>query len=157
MTAASHEDVPAQAAGHPVIFFDGLCGFCDGSVQFVLKRDRARHFRYSPLQSDFAGRVLGPHGIQPDDLHSIVVLDGADVARESAAVVKILSRLGMPWRVLGAIFAIVPRPLRDAAYRLVARNRYRLAGRKSACRIPSTDERALFIQCATVRAPAPQP
>ena len=145
MTAPRDHDPPAPSAQHPVIFFDGLCGFCDGSIQFVLNRDRARHFRFSPLQSDFAARVLGPHGIQAGDLHSIVVLDGTDVARESAAVVKILSRLGLPWRAVGTMFAIVPRPLRDAAYRLVARNRYRLAGRKSACRIPSPEERALFI------------
>ena len=139
------EGQAADAGTHPVIFFDGVCGLCDASVQFILKRDRRRRqFRFSPLQSDYAASALKRHGIDAPKLHSIVLLDAGRAWQESSALLRIARRLGFPWSLFAA-FYLLPRPLRDGAYRLVARNRYRLAKRKEACRLPTREERAQFI------------
>jgi predicted DCC family thiol-disulfide oxidoreductase YuxK len=140
--------MPAHAARSLVLLYDGLCGFCDGTVRFILARDPRGPMRFAALQGEFAHHVLSRHpGIAGID--SLVVVENAGAADErvlvrSDAVLRIASYLGGPLR-LARVWRIVPRPVRDAAYSLFARFRYRIFGRYDACPIPSAEVRARFI------------
>lgn len=128
---------------HPIVFFDGVCGLCNGVVDTLLRADRKGQFRFTPLQGQPAAGVLDAAEIA--DLQSFVVLSHGDFFRRSDAAVEILARLGVPWSLVAAILRLIPRPLRDFVYSIVAKNRYRVWGKKETCRIPSKEERARFI------------
>lgn len=130
---------------HPIIFYDGVCGLCDGLVQFVLRRDERAVFRFAPLQSDFARRALHPHGMDPSDLETVYLLEGDQVLARAEAVLHVLRRLGRPWAAL-TLLGVLPGPLLDLLYRLVARYRYRLFGRYPACPVPDARWRDRFIE-----------
>jgi predicted DCC family thiol-disulfide oxidoreductase YuxK len=147
--------VYADGVSPAVILYDGVCGLCDRTVRFVLRRDRAGRFRFATLQSAYAATVLARHGRDAADLDSVCLLvdpDGPDerVLMRSDAVLVILHGLGGPWR-LAAIGRWLPRPWRDAAYDAVARRRYRWFGRFDQCPIPSPQLRAR-LAAATVAA-----
>ena len=130
----------------PILLFDGVCTLCDGAVQFVLRHDRAERFLFASLQSDAAAPYLGRGGLDADYLASLVLVDeGGRVHTGADAALGVGRRLGAPWSVLAAAARVVPRPLREAAYRTVARHRYRVFGTREACRIPSPAERARFL------------
>ena len=104
-----------------VILFDGVCIFCSRWVRFVAARDTARRFRFTPIRSDYGTRLAKTFGIDPDDPDTNAVVHGGEVFLKSDAALTVLSQLpGWSWtRVLFA----VPKPLRNAVYNLVARNR----------------------------------
>jgi predicted DCC family thiol-disulfide oxidoreductase YuxK len=126
-----------------VLFFDGVCGLCNAAVDFVMARDRAGKFKFSPLQSAFAARKLGSQRIK--DLDTAVLLDGAAVYERSDAILHSLIHLGGAWRIAGFALLIFPRGLRDVVYRIVAANRLRWFGKRETCRLPTPAERARFI------------
>lgn len=126
----------------PVVLYDGVCGLCDRFVQFVLRHDARGYFRFAPLQGAFATAALARHGVAPGSgaLRSMVLLEAPATPQErvrlrSDAVLAILTRLGGAWRMT-VILRVVPRPLRDAIYDLVARVRYRVFGKHDACALP---------------------
>ena len=125
-----------------VIFFDGVCGLCNGFVDFVIAVDKKRQFFFSPLQSEFAKNNL-PHDMTTD-LKSVVYLTDGKRFSKSDAVLRIMNELGGLWK-LTTVGRIFPEILRDKAYNLVAENRYKLFGRKETCRLPSAEERERFI------------
>jgi predicted DCC family thiol-disulfide oxidoreductase YuxK len=132
----------------PIILFDGRCGLCTRSVQFILKRDRDARFRFAPLESTAAARActrIGaptPQAVEPDSI--IVIADGQALERSDAAL-SIAARLPFPWPIL-TVFRVVPRGLRDWVYGIIARNRYRWFGRHDACMIPTPEQRARFLE-----------
>ena len=128
---------------HPILFFDGVCGLCNGFVDLLLKADTRDRFRYAPLQGETAHRMLGPQD-QAGGLHSFVYLENDRIHEQSNAVLLALNRLGGAWRLLDLLY-IFPRPFRDFVYRIVARNRYRWFGRHDVCRIPAPKERERFL------------
>lgn len=128
----------------PVILFDGECGFCSRWVAFVMRRDGGV-FRFAPRQSDPAGRLLAAFGVWPEELGSIALVEGDSLRTHSDAVLAILARLGFPWR-LAAWLAVIPRPVRDAGYALVARNRHRLSRRRPHCPIPDPETDRRFLR-----------
>jgi len=134
----------------PVLLYDGTCGFCAQSVQFVLKRDRKRDLRFAPLQGVFAHGVLVRH---PElvDVDSIVWVEATsgDARREtvltqSAAAIRIAAYLGGRWRI-AMLATLVPGPLRDAVYRLVAKHRHRLTRGGPECLVPTPEQRTRFL------------
>jgi predicted DCC family thiol-disulfide oxidoreductase YuxK len=128
-----------------VVFYDGVCRFCDHFVQFLLARDHAGRFRFAPLQGRFAARILSAHGRRPGDLDTAYVLTAEGrVLTKSRAVLFVLGQLGGLWWVL-SLLRVVPAVIGDRVYDGVARVRYRLFGRYDACRVPSATERARFI------------
>lgn len=129
---------------HPVILFDGVCGLCNRWVDFVLRRDDEARFRFAALQSDAGRRALRRAGLPPDFAASIVLVDADGVWMRSAAALRILRGLGAPYAWLYAL-VLVPRPVRDAVYRWIARNRYDWFGRRAECRLPSPAERERFL------------
>lgn len=127
----------------PVLLFDGVCNVCNAAVNLVL--DHTRDVRVGALQSP-EGRVLLAHaGLDAGYRDSLVFFDGAGgVYTRSDAALAIAAHFEGPWRLLSALRA-VPRPLRDAAYDLLARNRIRWFGRREACRMPTPELRARFL------------
>jgi predicted DCC family thiol-disulfide oxidoreductase YuxK len=137
---------PARAphfSGQPIMFFDGVCHLCNRSVDFLLRVDRAGRLRFAPIQGETARELLPPMQEEPERW-AIFLADEAGLHEASDAVLRICSVLGAPWTLLG-VFAIVPRAVRDAAYRFVARSRYRWFGRYETCRLPSAEEKARFL------------
>lgn len=128
-----------MAQGHPVIVFDGMCVLCSANARFVLRNDRHGLFRLAAMQGEAGSTLMRQQGIDPLDPETFIVVDGERVLRNSDAVFAIWRGLGWPWKA-GTVFAFIPRPLRDAAYRMVARNRYRWFGRREQCFVPSPEQ-----------------
>jgi predicted DCC family thiol-disulfide oxidoreductase YuxK len=134
----------------PILFYDGVCGLCNTLVQFLLKHDKRRQLRFASLQSDFAEKVLRRHGFDPKDLDTLHVVENYEqpderMLQRSDAVLRAARELGGHWSVLAAVAKIVPRPLRDIAYRFVAQNRYRVFGKYETCMLPDPDQRSRFL------------
>jgi predicted DCC family thiol-disulfide oxidoreductase YuxK len=132
----------------PVLLYDGLCGFCDGTVQFILRHDRRGTLRFATLQGDFARGVISRHP-ELDGVDSLVLVerDAAGVEQVSVrsnGALHVARYLGGAWH-LARVTAIVPRFIRDAVYDGFARIRYRVFGRHDSCPIPSPEQRARFI------------
>ncbi len=130
------------------VFFDGLCGFCDVSVQWLLDHDREKKLLFAPLQGEAAQLMKARHPELPADLDSLILLEEDDAGEQlywhSSAAFGIAAQLPFPWRWL-AILAYLPRSFTDWGYRTFAKIRYHVWGRKEACRIPSPEERARFL------------
>ena len=142
--AASQDARPRSGRAAAIIVFDGVCALCNGWVDFLLARDRRRHYRFAAMQSPAGRRLLASHGLDVDDPASFLLLDGEGAHTDTDAIVRVLGGLGGAWRV-AAVGRLLPRALRDRLYRLVARNRYRLFGRRDTCRLPDPDQRGRFI------------
>lgn len=128
----------------PLILFDGVCNLCHGGVQFILRHDVRERFHFAALQSKTGRRVLLEAGLDPDELSTFVLRDADGIHVRSTAALRIARRLRFPWP-LAVVFFIVPRPVRDAVYRWVARNRYRWFGKKDECWLPTPDIQKRFL------------
>ncbi len=138
-----------------VVLFDGVCNFCDASVNFVIEHDRDGYFKFAPLQSE-AGESLAKEyrleseinkptderGLLPID--SVILIEDGKAYTHSSAAIRIARHLGRPWSWFYA-FIVVPAPVRDLFYRLFAKYRYRLFGRKDECMLPSPEIKARFL------------
>jgi predicted DCC family thiol-disulfide oxidoreductase YuxK len=122
----------------PIIVFDGYCVLCSANAQFVLRHDHERRFRLASMQGKVGAGLYRRFGIDPSSPDTIIVVEGDRALRESDAILAIYRGLGWPWKVIG-VLGLVPRFLRDPAYRLIARNRYRIFGRRDACWLPSAE------------------
>jgi len=128
---------------NPVILFDGVCNFCNGAVNFVLKRDRKKVFRFAALQSEAARQLLAKHGWPVNDLQSFLLIENGKLYHRSTAALRVCRYLNGLWPIC-RVFLIVPRFIRDGLYNWIARNRYPWFGRKETCRIPTVEERERF-------------
>ena len=137
--------------GHPILLYDGVCGLCNRLVQFVLKRDHAAQLRFASLQSDFAVRILARHRVNSQlETVSVVLPDSPlrqsdSLLQRSQAVIFVLSQLGGIWPAAAFLLRLIPGPIRDWGYSLIARHRYRIFGRYEACPLPSPETRARFL------------
>ena len=128
----------------PIIVFDSLCRLCSGYAQLILKHDRRGHFRLASLQSEAGAGLYRRFGLDPADPDSLILVEGERALRDSDAVLAIYDGLGWPWRLI-ALGRLVPRSLRDPVYRWVARNRYRLFGRRETCWRPDPSVAERFL------------
>jgi predicted DCC family thiol-disulfide oxidoreductase YuxK len=119
----------------PIIVFDAECLLCSANAQFVLNHDHEGRFLLASMQGEVGSALYRRFGIDPTDPDTLIVVEGDRVRRDSDAILAIWGGLGWPWRA-GAIFRLVPRLLRDLVYRYVARNRYRLFGKRDTCWLP---------------------
>jgi len=122
----------------PVVLFDGVCKLCNGSVNFILRRDRKGRMNFAPLQSDFAQKVVASHEIKSDPLDSIMFLEDDRLTVKSTAILRISKYLGGLWP-LCMIFLIIPPFIRDFIYDIIAKNRYRWFGKYDTCRLPDPE------------------
>ena len=130
---------------NPVLLYDGVCGLCNRLVRFVLKRDRRAHFRFASLQSTYAARILKSHGLDPQDLNTLYVVEDERLSTRADAVIFIFQELGGLWRVAAAALRVCPKPLRNWGYNLVARHRYRIFGHYDICLLPENKYQDRFL------------
>lgn len=127
-----------------IVLFDGTCAFCEGSVVFIARRDPSGYFRFGASQSPEAAALLHRYGLERRTARSMILIEGGQAYVRSTAALRIASRLTFPWSTLRLLLA-VPVPVRDAAYRVIAAIRHRIAGRSNACEVPPPEIRARLI------------
>lgn len=135
----------SRANANGIVFYDGVCGLCDNSVQFLLKRDMAQTLKFAALQGETARQRTD----LPSDMKSVAFVANHGTAQEkiyfrSDAALRMLGQLGGFWRVVSWLL-IIPRPIRDAIYDTIAKRRYQWFGKFDTCRIPSPELRARFL------------
>lgn len=134
---------------HPVLLYDGVCRFCNRLVQFVLRHDDEKIFRFASLQSSFGIAVLTQHGVDTSPMGTAYVLvsgdEGQALLQRSASILFLLDRFGGIWSVLAQIIGLLPLRMRDWAYNIIARHRYRIFGRYESCPLPSAADRERFL------------
>ena len=126
------------------MLFDGVCNLCNASVRFIIDRDPRARFHFAALGSEAARSLLAAAGASGPLPDSIALVENGKVYTRSLAALRIARRLRFPWPVLWALVA-VPRPVRDALYDWIARNRYRWFGRREECLLPTPELRARFL------------
>ena len=129
---------------HAIILFDGFCNFCCWSVQFIIARDPKGWFRFASQQSATGQSLLAFAGLPPGTADTFVLIEDRAVFTRSAAALKVAARLRCPWPLCG-VFWVLPQGLRDWAYRLLAKNRYRWFGRKDSCWLPAPEITRRFL------------
>lgn len=127
-----------------VVLFDGVCNFCNGAVNFILRQDVKGVFRFAALQSPAGQRLLAKHGLPTKDFHTFILIENGRVYQQSTAALRLLGRLPWYWQ-WAQFFWLVPRFLRDAVYRLIARHRYQWFGKKQRCRLPTPEVSSRFL------------
>ena len=127
-----------------VILYDGVCVFCSRWVRFVAARDIERRFRFTAIQSGYGTRLARAFGIDPEDPDTNALIHGGEAFFKSDAALTVLSNLpGWDWT---RVLLMVPKPLRDAVYGVVARNRYRIFGKYEKCFVPDAEVRARVME-----------
>lgn len=127
-----------------IVLFDGVCNFCNASVNFIIERDNAGYFKFAPLQSDIGEGLVDKYGIDTSKTDSIIVVEDDKAYTHSSGALRIARHLDGIWS-WSYVFVAVPRPIRDFFYKLFARYRYRLFGRQDACMMPTPELRARFL------------
>lgn len=127
-----------------IIIFDGICKFCSASIIFIYKLDKNAVFKFTTAQSSIGEYLLQSYDTPLDYNESIVYIENGFSHTKSSAILKIASALSWPWRLL-TIFNIVPKFMRDSCYDIIARNRYKIIGRRKTCIVPTTEFMSRFI------------
>ena len=126
-----------------IILFDGECNFCDQSVQFIIKRDPEGKFKFASLQSETGQELLNKFNA-PRDLDSFVFIEGDRCYFKSSAALRVFKHLKGVWK-FSYYLLIVPRPIRDFFYHIIAKNRYKWFGKKDECMLPTPEQRERFL------------
>lgn len=126
-----------------IVLFDGVCNFCDQSVQFIIKRDAIGFFKFASLQSDSGQNLLKKYHM-PTDLDSFLFIQNGKVYTKSTAALQVARHLDGPWKFFYPLI-IIPKPIRDLFYNIFARNRYKWFGQKDNCALPTQETRNRFL------------
>lgn len=127
-----------------VVIFDGICNFCNSSVNFIIARDPECKFSFAPMQSASAKALIKQYGIENPDLDTFLLIKNGKLYQRTDAALEIAKDLKGHWKYL-RVFLVVPAPLRDIFYRLLAKNRYRLFGKREVCMVPTPEIRQRFL------------
>lgn len=126
-----------------IILFDGICNFCDSSVQFIIRYDQAAYFQFASIQSDVGQALLAKYNVS-ENVDSVILIEHGEAYVESTAALRISRKLDGLWPIC-YLFILVPPFLRNTVYRLVAKNRYRLFGQKKICLLPTSSQQKRFL------------
>ncbi|WP_318508794.1 thiol-disulfide oxidoreductase DCC family protein [Bacillus sp. T3] len=126
-----------------IILFDGLCNFCDHSVQFIIKRDNKAIYKFTSIQSDVGQKILQKYKV-PTNVDSLILISNNKYYTKTSAALRICKNLKGGWQLLQCLL-IVPKPIRDFFYTILSKNRYKWFGRKESCTIPSPELRKRFL------------
>jgi predicted DCC family thiol-disulfide oxidoreductase YuxK len=130
--------------GHPIILFDGVCNFCNGAINFVLKQDKKGIFKFAPLQSEAGQRLLQHYNLSMKEFDSFILIDMGKVYKKSAASLRVMNKLPWYWKE-AQILRMIPTAFRDAIYDFIAKNRYKWFGKKEQCMVPTPELRSRFL------------
>jgi len=128
----------------PIVLFDGVCNFCDNSVQFIIKKDQKKNFLFSSLQSDAGQKLLMKYGLPLSDFDTFILIENNQAYKKSSAGLRVLRKLPN-FSIFYYLLIWIPKFFRDFLYSLIARNRYRWFGKKDACMIPPPDIKERFL------------
>ncbi|QRM55247.1 DCC1-like thiol-disulfide oxidoreductase family protein [Sinorhizobium sp. BG8] len=140
----SDPTVPHFPDDRPVIVFDGQCVFCSGWVRFALNADSRGRYRFLTTQSATGAALYRHYGLDSHDHETSMLIEDGRAYLRSEGSIRMIAGLGFPWTLV-RILSAIPRRVADRAYEFVARNRFRIAGRRDACFVPSPQQRARFI------------
>ena len=129
---------------HQIILFDGVCNFCNASINFIIDHDPEKRFKFAPLQSDLGQSVLKQVNKNTKDFDSVILLKDNQLYQKSEAALEIVKHLSGAWKYL-SIFSILPTFFLDFFYDIIAKNRYRIFGKTETCRIPTPELRERFL------------
>lgn len=127
------------------IVFDGICVLCSAWVRFVLSRDHRKEFSFAAMQGETGRALLQRHGIDPDDPVTFLLVDSGIAYTDTDAALRVVSRFGFFWKCVASVGRCIPAGLRNPLYRWIARNRYRVFGRREICFLPSASEAERFL------------
>lgn len=127
-----------------IVLFDGVCNFCNSSVNFVMRKDNSDYFRFLPLQSDKGKSIVSKFNLDPENLQTVILLERGRVYTKSTAAIRIARKLRGGWKLFYG-FVIVPAFIRDVMYNFVARNRYKWWGKRDVCMVPTPDVKNKFL------------
>ena len=127
-----------------IVLFDGVCNLCNGLVRFIIKRDRTGKFKFASLQSEIGQQWLMHFGLAKNEFESFVFIRGEKYYLKSAAALKMLRELGGFWKAF-YVFILIPRPVRDFLYDLVAKSRYKIFGKRDVCMVPTPELKERFL------------
>jgi predicted DCC family thiol-disulfide oxidoreductase YuxK len=127
-----------------VVLFDGTCAFCERSVVFIAKRDPDGYFRFGASQSPEGEALLAQHGVVRSSARSMILIEDDRVYVRSTASLRIAGRLRFPWSLFRWLL-VIPVPVRDSVYRMIAAVRHRIAGPSNACQVPPPEIRTRLI------------
>lgn len=127
-----------------VILFDGVCNLCNSSVNFIIDHDINDKFKFASLQSDEGQNLLNKFGLNAEEFDSVVLTDDENYYTKSTAVLKIVKEFTGIWKILYA-FIVIPKPIRDYFYGIIADNRYKWFGKKDSCRVPTPELKGKFL------------
>ena len=130
--------------GQPIILFDGVCNFCNGMVNFVIKRDKSATLKFSTLQSETGQNLLTANNFQDPDLRSFVFIEKGELYTRSTAALKVSKYMNGLWPLMNG-FIIVPKFIRDGIYNWIAKNRYHWFGKKEVCMVPTPELQSRFL------------
>lgn len=129
---------------NPIILFDGVCNFCNGIVNFIIRQDKKNLFRFAALQSESGKKLLEQYGIDWKNNDSFVVIQNGKAYEKSTAALKVSNQLPWYWK-WSQLFWILPKFIRDALYNIIAKNRYKWFGKKEECMIPTPELKERFL------------
>ena len=135
----------ALRSEHPIVLFDGVCNFCNSTVNFIIKRDKNSTFHFAHLQSEITKSLLEKYQLDGKGIDSIIYIENDKVYIKSTAVLMILRYLKMPYPLLYALI-IIPPFIRNAAYDFIAKNRYRWFGKHDNCIVPTDELKERFLK-----------
>lgn len=127
-----------------IVIFDGVCNFCNAAVNFIIKRDPNGIFAFTPMQSELAHELIARYSVTNEGIDTFLLIKKDQCFVFSSAALEITKDLTGLWYLFN-ILKLVPRPIRDAIYKVFARNRYKLFGRKDSCMVPSEEVRSRFV------------
>ncbi len=128
----------------PIVLFDGVCNYCNGLINSIIRQDRKKIFRFAALQSDAGQMLLRERNLPTDQFESFILLDKNKVYKKSTAALKLYNKLPWYWKWT-QLFWIFPKFFRDWVYSIIAKNRYKWFGKREECMIPSPDVRQRFL------------
>lgn len=129
---------------YPVILFDGICNFCNASVNFIIRQDTKKIFRFAALQSEAGQQLLQQHQLPKEGFDSFVLIENGKVYRKSSAGLRVYGKLRWYWKWTQLAW-IAPEFIRDGIYDFIARNRYTWFGKKEECMIPTAEVKERFL------------
>lgn len=129
---------------YQIILFDGVCNFCNASINFIIDHDPEKHFKFAPLQSDFGQKTLLRFNKNTEDFDSVILLKNNQLYQKSEAALEITKHLSGFWKYL-AIFKILPTFVLNFFYDIIAKNRYQIFGKSDTCRMPTPDLKERFL------------
>ncbi len=138
------KDILELSKTNPILLFDGVCNLCNGAVQFVIKYGSKNTLRFAALQSETGQQILEHFNLPKEDIFSVILVENEKVYVRSSAALRMYKNMGGFWNLM-YLFIIVPRPIRDAIYNLIAKNRYKWFGEKESCMIPTPELKSRFL------------